>query len=200
MFQDLGEKLANFGNSVKTGATNVFDDAKRGASNLSESISQKRIIDASNNEIKNAYYVIGARYYKENKDNVPAGYEAVFSRIGEMEKAIADAEQELKNLSNNRSCPRCGQNVKKEFAFCTNCGFKMEEEQKEASDAASCPNCHSEISSDAIFCRFCGAKIMNEEDKPQDTTVSENICPKCGSSYNGGEKFCTKCGEQLRKD
>lgn len=168
MFEDLGGKLANFGNTVKTGATNVFDDAKRGASNLSETISLKRIIDSSKNEIKNAYYIIGERYYKTNKDSIPEGYEAVFSRIGEMEKAIAEAEKELEKLSGARKCPRCGNSVKKEYSFCTNCGFEIGKSKNEMDEVKICPNCHSEMTEGAVFCKFCGTKLEKEKSEEQD--------------------------------
>ncbi len=162
MFESLGEKIVNLGSSVKSGTVTAFENTKRGVNNFSETVSLKNKIENARKNIKSSYGVIGEKFYNENKDNAPAGYEDAFNAIAMANKAIAEAEEQIAKLSDTVVCPSCGAKVNKENAFCSNCGFKMPEQQPEAEakpEVKICASCGKEIPADAAFCNHCGTKV-----------------------------------------
>ena len=160
MFENLGQKIADLGNTVAAGASNVMDNTKRNFNNFSENLSLKNKIENAKKEIYNTYASIGEKYFMENRSNIPEGYEELFARIEENERLIAQAEEELRALNAEKICPQCGASVKKEFNFCTVCGSKLEKPVEPENTAQKiCPNCGNNTQADAAFCNMCGSKL-----------------------------------------
>lgn len=136
MFENLGEKMTNIGNTVKEGASNVIDNTKKGMNNLSETITQRKKIEDAKSEIKSMYLLIGEKFYCEHKDSAPAGYEEDIARINSANSAIAEAEEEIRKISGVKYCPQCGTKCKMEFVFCTSCGYKFEMPAPQAEEEA----------------------------------------------------------------
>lgn len=197
MFENLGEKIANLGNTVAAGASNVIDNTKRGVNTFSENMALKKKIDTARESIKAAYFSIGEKYYNENKEAVPAGYEEIFAQIEAANKTIAEAEEDMKQLNEGVTCPQCGAKVKKGFAFCTNCGCKMEEKKAE-SNMVECPNCHKQIPNTSAFCNYCGTKIEKEPEAAKES-VQEKVCRNCGHKLDPDAAFCNMCGTPVDK-
>ena len=198
MFENLGEKIANLGNTVAAGASNVIDNTKRGVNTFSENMALKKKIDAAKDSIKLAYSAIGEKYYNENKEAVPAGYEEFFEQIATANKNIAEAEEEIRQLNEAKTCPKCGAKVKKGFAFCTNCGFKVEEEKKPESGMTECPNCHKMVPDTSAFCNYCGTKLEKPVEKAAEEVVAEKICSNCGHKLDPDAAFCNMCGTPVK--
>ena len=162
MFESLGEKIANIGGTVKSGTANVIENTKRGVNNFSETVALKNKIENAKKSIKESYYTIGEKFYNENKDNTPAGYEQIFAEIAAANKTIAEAEAQIATIGDSVVCPNCGSRVNKENAFCTNCGHKMVENKTVELETKKCTSCGEDIPVDAAFCSRCGAKVEND--------------------------------------
>ena len=182
MFEKLEEKLTKLRNSVKSGA-----------SNFTENISLNSKIDDAKKSIATMYGEIGEKFYTENKDAAPAGYEESFAKIKESFAAIDSYAEQIKKISGIRTCPNCGADVAKDYRFCIACGTKMPEEEKPANDGKLvCEKCGAEAEEGALFCINCGAKINPVKEKKP-----ENLCVRCGAKLLDGALFCTTCGQKV---
>ena len=84
-----------------------------------------------------------------------------------------------KNSHYANTCKYCGNIVKIDDIFCTNCGKKIKTE-------LSCDKCGHPVNDDDIFCTNCGNKL-NHEWK----------CSNCGSTVNKDDTFCFNCGNKI---
>ena len=182
MFEKLEEKLTMLGNSMKSGA-----------SNFTENINLNAKIDDSKKKIATLYGEIGEKFYLENKDSVPKGYEEKFEKVSGYFKDIDDAADQIKKLAGIRICPTCGADVAKGYRFCIACGTRVPEEEKpEEKTAPVCEKCGAEAEEGAVYCINCGAKLPPVKEKKQD-----RFCVRCGSKLMDGALFCTTCGEKV---
>jgi DNA-directed RNA polymerase subunit RPC12/RpoP len=197
MFENLGEKIANLGNTVAAGASNVVDNTKKGINTFSENMALKKKIETAKENKNAAFNSIGERFYNENKDAVPAGYEEIFAQVDGYNKTIADTEEEIRQLNEGVTCPKCGAKVKKGFAFCTNCGCKMGDEKKPENNMVECPNCHKSVPATSAFCNYCGTKLEKPAEE-QAEAVQEKICANCGHKLDPDAAFCNMCGTPVK--
>lgn len=179
MFEELGSKLSSFGNSVKQGAINFGDSVKQSTSNFSGNMQLKSKIEAAKKEIQQAYTELGEQFYMQSQGSPQPGYEPQFERITSLYKTIESAQQEMRALSGVRTCPQCGADVQRGFAFCTNCGKKMEteEEKKPEVKKSFCPNCGKEVPEGYAFCNFCGTKLAPPASAPAPAPAFEAETP-----------------------
>ena len=178
MFEKLEEKLSQLKNSIKSSTTN-----------FTENINLNSKIDDAKKEIAGCYGDIGEKFYSENKDAVPEGYEEYFTKIGAAFARIDESAALLKKNAGIRECPNCGADVGKGYRFCIHCGTKMPEEEVPVSDKVICEKCGVEAEEGAAFCINCGAKLPQiKEKKP------EPHCERCGAKLEEGALFCTTCG------
>lgn len=56
------------------------------------------------------------------------------------------------DFSTPTTCPNCGQPLKKDSMFCTNCGAKI---------AVKCPICQTINEANASYCRNCGTQLKS---------------------------------------
>lgn len=84
-----------------------------------------------------------------------------------------------KNSHSANTCKYCGNIVKIDDIFCTNCGKKIKTELR-------CNKCGHPVNDDDIFCTNCGNKL-NHEWK----------CSNCGSTVNKDDTFCFNCGNKI---
>lgn len=178
MFEKLEEKLTMLGNSIKSST-----------SNFTENINLNSKIDDAKKEIAGCYGDIGEKFYTDNKDAVPEGYEDYFKKIEAAFKRIDDSAAQLKKNAGIRECPNCGADVGKDYRFCIHCGTKMPVEEEPVSDKLVCEKCGAEAEEGAMFCINCGAKLVQPKEKKQET-----FCERCGAKLEEGALFCTTCG------
>lgn len=178
MFEKLEEKLAQLKSSIKNST-----------SNFTENINLNSKIDDAKKEIAGCYGDIGEKFYAENKDAVPEGYEEYFTKIGAAFQRIDDSAVQLKKIAGIRECPNCGADVGKDYRFCIHCGTKMPEEEVPVSDKPVCEKCGAEAEEGAAFCINCGAKLPQIKEKK-----IEPHCDRCGAKLEEGALFCTVCG------
>ena len=181
MFEDFEAKITGLVNSFKTGASNTID-----------SIGLKTKIDSAKKDIAKIYGDIGEKFYTDNKDNIPEGYEETFGLVKEKFELVNGYLEQVKKIAGIRTCPECGADVSKDYRYCTTCGAKMPEEKAPAKVKYVCQECGTEAEEGAVFCTNCGAKITPVEEKQP-----ENVCKRCGAKLVAGAKFCTTCGLKI---
>ena len=186
MFEDFEAMITGLVNSVKAGASNTWD-----------SIGLKSKIESAKKDIAKIYGDIGEKFYTENKDSIPEGYEESFELVKEKFDLVDGYLEQVKKIAGIRTCPECGADVSKDYRYCTTCGAKMPEEKAAPKVKYICPECGAEAEEGAVFCTNCGTKITTVEEKKP-----ENVCKRCGAKLVTGAKFCTTCGlkiEELEK-
>ncbi len=184
MFEDFETMITGLVNSVKAGASNTWD-----------SIGLKSKIESAKKDIAKIYGDIGEKFYTENKDNIPEGYEESFELVKEKFDLVNGYLDQVKKIAGIRTCPECGADVSKDYRYCTTCGAKMPEEKAPAKVKYVCPECGTEGEEGAVFCTNCGAKIAAVEEKQP-----ENVCKRCGAKLVTGAKFCTTCGLKIEEE
>ena len=117
LFNKIGETLASAGKDVSQKAKDLSGTAK-----LSFDIKSKE------DYVQKMYAEIGRQYYEDHKDDVENLYEEM-PLIKEALDVIEDMKKELQSLKGGRVCPRCGEKVGENDAYCRSCGEKLEDEE-----------------------------------------------------------------------
>lgn len=107
---------------------NASKDVSQKAKDLSGTAKLTMDIHAKEDQVQKMYAQIGKRYFEEHKDDEQAAYEEM-AQIKEMLTVIEDMKKELMELKGAKVCPRCGQEVKAEDAYCKSCGAKIEDDE-----------------------------------------------------------------------
>lgn len=116
-FNKIGETVASVGKDVSQKAKDLSGVAK-----LSIDIKSKE------DYVQRMYAEIGRQYYEDHKDEAEGLYEEI-ALVKEALEAIADMKKDLQNLKGEKTCPRCGEKVGEDDAYCKSCGAKMEEDE-----------------------------------------------------------------------
>lgn len=200
-FDELGNKIANFGSNAAKGAAKgakkFGSSVKQGTATFTENIALNSKIDTAKKDLKETYADLGQKFCEANQEADPAGFEEQFERIRQIKKYIEDTQQELRNLTGVRTCPQCGADVAKGYQFCTGCGFKMPEEQPQQPAGNICTGCGRVVPEGSMFCNFCGTKIVPKQAAPEQPQEQPPVCPSCGNSIAPGTLFCTNCGTKV---
>ena len=113
----LGETLASAGKDVGQKAKDLS-----GAAKLTIDIKSKE------DYVQRMYAEIGRQYYEDHKNETEGLYEEM-ALVKEALEVIADMKKELQSLKGEKTCPRCGEKVGEDDAYCRSCGAKMEEDE-----------------------------------------------------------------------
>ena len=189
----------NFKDSVTSMSQGVATKAK----STTESLKLNNQIKANERTMEKLKYQIGCIFYSEMKDqSVADQYEGLFSEIQKLELENKSMEEEIRLMTSEKICPRCGRANRIDVRFCVNCGaeFKEQEPVKRAGEKI-CPSCGGPNDQDAVFCEVCGSRFpeeVPEESIPvPEEFQKENICQNCGMVNSNQSKFCVKCGSPL---
>lgn len=152
----------------------IFDDvvvnAKTAASAVSKKagelydLSKLRISLASlRSDLNKLYQTLGEAVYNESAEEEIG---AIKIEISETKQNILELEKILLASRNTVKCPRCGQKLNKNAAFCYICGAEIPREPKPV-----CFKCGAELVDGAAFCYKCGAKAEDKaEEKAEEKT------------------------------
>jgi predicted nucleic acid-binding Zn ribbon protein len=112
---------------------------------------------------------------------------------------------EAKTMPRNE-CPNCGATLRKDAAFCRNCGQALTPEARRTSQPIrqpppqqKCPQCGNSLKGTEQFCTKCGAKLVSTPSPA--LPVGGPVCPECGYSNNPvGSLYCIQCGRPLPEE
>lgn len=77
-------------------------------------------------------------------------------------KTVPQYSETNNKMSNNQTCPQCGNQVSSTAKFCTNCGTKL---------SATCPSCGTSLKPTSKFCTNCGTPVA--KNTKSDTNLTE---------------------------
>lgn len=144
----------------------IFDDvvvnAKTAASAVSKKagelydLSKLRITLASlRSDLGKQYQALGEAVYNEATDEE---LDAIKAEIADVKQNIADVEKILAASRNSVKCPKCGQKLNKNAAYCYICGEAIPKEP-----VPKCVKCGTELVAGAEFCFKCGTPVKEKE-------------------------------------
>ncbi len=84
-----------------------------------------------------------------------------------------------RNSSSSNTCSYCGNIIKTDDVYCTNCGKKLK-------IGSSCDRCGHRVKEDDVYCTNCGNKL-----------TKELKCSNCGSKLKEDDVFCFNCGKKV---
>lgn len=150
-----------------------FDDLTKKVSKATQTVAQKGrdiaditkmniAIAEEEKKIEELYKKIGKLFVERVGGSVEGEFADMVSEIKAAEAKIEDCKQQIKDLKGIVICPKCGNELSAEAAFCNNCGEKItkaEQPKEEVNAKPVCKKCGAEVSADAAFCNNCGEKL-----------------------------------------
>lgn len=160
---------------------NAAHNAVTKTSDLVEIQKLKSAINGENKKIEGLQLELGiyiwGRYAAEKSDlfdhtavdlceKIQERYQAIDELNGQIKRIKLDRAQEANQTS---VCSHCGETIPADFAFCTNCGTKLEDqhaevlEEENATPIRYCQSCNAQLRENSRFCGSCGAKQDPDE-------------------------------------
>lgn len=164
--------MNSFIGRLKQGATEAGKKAQ-----ITVEVNRLRLqISSKEKEITTIYARIGESYYQAVQNNeleqVQGELQEYCDLINHKKAEIAEIEDKIRVLRNEKICPSCGNATTLDTKFCSKCGHEFAEEEAEAEadddseaeeEKVTCPSCQAEMEKDAIFCGECGHKVEGQE-------------------------------------
>ena len=155
-FEQLGKKLTDAGQGVAQQTKN-FTEVTR----LSGAISEKE------KRVNQLLGSLGKAYYERHQNDPSAIEPEIIKELNTLNMEIIQCREEIKQIKGVVKCPRCGEEVSLNAAFCSVCGERIPQEpavyENVGQGTQICPQCHSVVSAGNRFCNRCGAKMDKEE-------------------------------------
>lgn len=118
-------------NRIGAQVTRIGEKVKNSASKTKENWKIDTQIRELQDEINDAYRMLGFLYYEKTrqgkaakKDEFDAQSETIMNQMDEKSKKLADLLME-KSMLTQKTCTRCGMAVPGDSLFCTNCGSPL---------------------------------------------------------------------------
>lgn len=120
-------------------------------------------------------------FYSQPVLSTSSGSSNMLENVPTLGTPTATASGVVASENNNsaNTCSYCGNIVKIDDVFCTNCGNKLK-------IGLTCNNCGNPVKEDDIFCTNCGNKL-----------TQELKCNNCGASLKEDDVFCFNCGNKV---
>ncbi len=122
---DLFEKVSD---SVMSATQTVSEKAK-GVADITKLQYEKK---TKATQLKKKYYEIGKLYVDSTPEFVGPQFVDLFNEVEEIKARIKELDEQISKNKGCKLCPNCGGVNGMLFAYCSNCGAKMEEVIKEA--------------------------------------------------------------------
>ena len=157
----------------------LFDSAEELIGKTRSSISKTTRSMSLNNELKELekqktalFSRLGEALYVKRAigDSAKEDNAALLQNIEDLDYRINEIAYTLESLNRieaatnpgNRTCPKCGNLIHSEDAFCRSCGSPVEQSTNpffEERGVGVCPKCKAPVSPGQAFCVKCGSKI-----------------------------------------
>jgi uncharacterized OB-fold protein len=181
-----------FMDSVKGFAEKVGDTVERGAKSVSDSSKKiaeknrvKREIASLENDINNAYYAIGKKYFELNADKPGEEYAETIELIKSKTERADKFKIVLAAMDEKQTCTGCGAEVSRGQKFCDKCGAKIEEIEIPIIEGYN--DVQPEPEAETVE--------VTAEEVPQE--AAQRFCSNCGEAIASGSNFCEKCGTKI---
>lgn len=160
-----------------------FDRLKQGAAEAGkkaqETVELNRLriqLSSKEKEVAELYEHLGEAVYQAYQANqlgtvTEEEMERLCRQVTDKKAEMAQIEEKIRLLRNEKLCPSCGSSVMAEARFCPNCGYHL------AAESESVPE-------------------KTDEDKPVEVM---DICPNCNTAVAANDLFCGECGHKLKE-
>lgn len=155
IFEMIGEKITKTGEKAMQKTKDTADLVK-----LNSQISDEE------RKLKELFYQVGKRCFKENFDNPESTFNQLFNEIKESQNIINACTEQVKKLKGIFKCPKCKYDVPNNAAFCSSCGSDIYIAPTSAArNGPSCHNCDADILAGKAFCVQCGTKVLHNNEE-----------------------------------
>jgi uncharacterized OB-fold protein len=209
IIDEFGDKIVSVGKKT----SKAFSD-------MSQISRLKAQINAEQAQVHQAYAQMGRIYfetYGETAAEEP--FLSLSSGIRGGLARIARLTEEIRQVQDQKTCPRCGAVCGYGSMFCPACAFAFPNTQslQQADTAVGfCSNCGAHLPAGAAFCTYCGHVISQEpgvaepfvfsgggvdlqKPSPGQSAESEEAlnCSNCGKELLPESEFCAECGAKI---
>ena len=200
LFDKIGEKIAQTGQSAAQKTKNVTESAKL-----------KGLIAEEEKRINSAYQHIGSAYYQTYGHAPDPLFAQLVANINASKEKVDTYSVQLRQIKGTINCQKCGGEVPYGAPFCSSCGAPMHTASAPApaDNGVLCGGCGAAVSADAAFCTGCGSKMGRPIESspfdeppvsapaPQRAAPATAQCPGCGNDLAANVTFCLNCGRKI---
>lgn len=124
-FNELGKKITNASNATVNYTKKITEVSKL-----------KDLIAKENTAVSALYEDLGKKYFEAHIEDCEEFSDEI-EKLKTHLSTIVDLKEQVKELNKGNVCPKCGAKIKKNAAFCSTCGAKIEpiEEDQEPKEA-----------------------------------------------------------------
>ena len=181
----LSEKISDVGYKVVDKSKEISDVSK-----LNGYISEEE------KKLNGLYTQIGALYCQLHKDDFEAAFGELMTPAFECQTKIEDYREQIRKTKGLALCVKCGAQLNRDFAFCSECGEPIPAEEPTVPDVPVsnvpvsggryCVGCGAALQDGTFFCTNCGMPVSNDsapeiKAPPMGETVS---APASAASYS----------------
>lgn len=109
-------------------------------------------------KLNSAYIQIGKLYCANHDSDYEDCYAVCVGIVKEAEKKISEMQAAIREIKGIIACPKCGEYISLNVAFCSSCGNPTPKAEVE-SDIVMCPSCGSGVPKGMRFCTTCGFRM-----------------------------------------
>ena len=193
LFDKIGEKIAQTGQSAMQRTKNVTDAVKL-----------KGLISEEEKRIANAYQHIGSTYHQAYGHAPDPLFAQSINEINAAKEKIASYAEQMKQIRGVVNCTKCGGEVPHDAAFCNSCGSPINSAPGAVEDGVLCGECGTMVSSEMAFCVGCGSRMGKAAAAPPPFAQTappaappKRQCSGCEAELLANTVFCLNCGHKI---
>ena len=149
LFDDIGRKLTQTGQTISTKATGIADSSK-----LSYQISTEE------RALAELYRQLGSIYYTHCAATADEKLKPTCDSIAQKLQLLSTLRTQEAAARGKRLCPSCGSECDFYQPFCYIC--KAELEHMTPPGMRTCPSCKQDVPQESYFCTYCGTAMPYE--------------------------------------
>lgn len=153
-----------FLDNISKKITDATASAAQKTRDIAEISKLNSAISEEEEKLNNAYIQIGKLYCANHSNDYEDCYAVCVGIVKESEKKIADMQAAIREIKGIIACPKCGEYISLNVAFCSSCGNPTPKAEVE-SDVSMCPSCGNGVPKGMRFCTACGFR-MPEAQQP----------------------------------
>lgn len=165
-----------FLDNISKKITDATASAAQKTRDIAEISKLNSAISEEEEKLNNAYIQIGKLYCANHANDFEDCYAVCVGIVKEAEKKIADMQASIREIKGIIACPKCGEYISLNVAFCSSCGNPTPKAEVE-SDISMCPSCGSGVPRGMRFCTTCGFRMPEVQQTVAEPVSEEAPAP-----------------------
>lgn len=155
-------------------------DVAKKAKTATETMKLNNQIKANERMVKKLIYQVGLLCF-ENLGKESSEYEDLFQEINRLKKENIRIQDQIMNLTAEKTCPQCGFENDPDVNFCVRCGAGLRNINLAAQTSPItksgkvCQNCGSVNEQEAVFCVECGTKFKSLSKEEAEDIIDDDF-------------------------